>query len=589
MFISFRHIKNYILLLFLVKNLPIYGSEQKADLFFKNGHILTMNSHDDVVSSLAIKKNLILAVGNESIEKFIGAKTKVIDLQGATIIPGFIGAHEHPSIQLFYSAGVNLSGFKYKSNAEVWDVLKTELKKTDEKNNHQKNKEWFFGVGLDLILTKDLQLPTKKDLDDMTKNGTPVVLISQTLHAAWVNSAAFHASNIIDGINGTKDPIPGQSYYERDKDHMLTGYVVELSALKPILTQLINHRFSKKLELIANYRNTLKYYQNYGFTSVASLGVNIPPLLIGTELIEDILTKGQPPVRQIMYLSDLEIKKKNGKNYSPRQFGQFLYLRGAKFWYDGSPYTGQMYTGDQNPYIASELQQKLGIKPGSHGHPAMTPASLSEKIDTYTKQGWQIAIHTQGDQATTEVCKALMMIKSNPKMPIRLEHLLLSQNSSDYNAIKFCADRGIPITTSFHINHIYYYGDALIDSLIGQQAMSTSLQVKNAFDLNLKPTLHADSPMFPPEPFSLMQTAITRKTMSGKYTINDGQKINIHQALQAMTINGAYQLGIEKNAGSLEPGKWADFLILDKNPYDYDKQPFDLKTIQIKKIYLNGK
>jgi len=112
------------------------------------------------------------------------------------------------------------------------------------------------------------------------------------------------------------------------------------------------------------------------------------------------------------------------------------------------------------------------------------------------------------------------------------------------------------------------------------------LPVSSAFASGLRPTLHADSPMFPPEPFSLMQTAMTRQTSSGQQ-LNPREAIDIHQALRAMTINGAYQLRIEDRAGSLEPGKWADLLVVDRNPYATPAAELD--QLQVEAVYLAGK
>jgi hypothetical protein len=141
------------------------------------------------------------------------------------------------------------------------------------------------------------------------------------------------------------------------------------------------------------------------------------------------------------------------------------------------------------------------------------------------------------------------------------------------------------VSPSFHVHHILYYGDALEDSILGRPMAQQVLPVRAAVEHGLRPTLHADSPMFPAEPFLLMQTAVDRETSSGR-KLNSAQGIDIRQALRAMTINGAYQLRIEANAGSLEAGKWADFQIVDRNPYATPVKELGRLTVQA--VYVSG-
>ncbi len=261
-------------------------------------------------------------------------------------------------------------------------------------------------------------------------------------------------------------------------------------------------------------------------------------------------------------------------------------MRGAKFWYDGSPYSGSMVV--EQPYLDSQLAEQLGIAHGSHGEPVITEEALRTQFQELNDRGWQIATHVQGDLAAQEYLNILQRVyeslpESQQKEFVtrrhRLEHgLLLSKEMLP-------AFAKLGISPSFHINHIYYYGDALNTELLGRERSQEMLPVKSAFELDMHPTLHSDSPMFPAEPFSLMQTAITRRSREGT-AIGEAEALSPIQALRSMTINAAWQLGMEGEIGSLEAGKRADLVIVDRNPLNTPVNEW--RDIQVVQTILDG-
>jgi len=531
------------------------SADDGPDLILHNGHILTVNAQDEVAEAVAIRDGVILAVGsNAAIMALQTARTDVLDLEGNSVLPGFVAAHEHPTLSAVFSGAADLSGFSHPRNAEVWEALKQAVAKADKG-------EWVYGGGIDPILTPDLNVPMRQMLDQIAPDN-PVLLVSQTLHSFWANSRAFAEAGI---DKNTPDPGDG-AYYQRDSDGELTGFIAENRAAQPMMAEL-----KSPWKLFGRYEAVLDNLVANGFTSVASLGFNVPPLMARFVASDNF----HPRIRQFFYLIEDELK------YLPEQPDDDAYFRvlGVKLWHDGSPYTGSMFTS--SPYLASPLASSLGITPGSYGEAMFNQKQMQEKIQRYTADGWQVAIHSQGDASARAVTQAIKMAGplTGPLPVLRLEH-----------GVELPADRIAPlaemgVTASFHINHILYYGDALEDSIIGARMAQQVLPVRSAFEQGMRPTLHADSPMFPASPFSLMQTAITRASSSGR-TLNAAEAIDIHQALRAMTINGAYQLRIEAQAGSLEPGKWADLQIVDKNPYQVATA--DLQRIQVRAVYLAG-
>ena len=142
------------------------------------------------------------------------------------------------------------------------------------------------------------------------------------------------------------------------------------------------------------------------------------------------------------------------------------------------------------------------------------------------------------------------------------------------------------LTPSWHINYIYYYGEALRDEIIGPERARVSYPISAAERGGLRNSLHNDSPMYPAEPFKLMRSAVTRKTRKGEI-IGEEQAITIDEAIKALTINPAWQLFMEDKVGSLEVGKLADLVVLSENPLKIDLDRLD--QIQVVETYRSGR
>ena len=525
------------------------------DLILFNGEIITVDSQNTVAQALAVKNGKVLRVGdNETILALSTDDTQRIDLKGDTLIPGFIGVHEHPTLEAVFANTIDVSGFTHSDAASMWQYLESQV------NQHAKG-EWVYAMGIDPILFPEMKLPTLKELDQIAPDN-PLVLISQTMHSFWANSLAFKTLNI---SADTPDPGHG-SYYQKDGNGELTGFISESEAAAPFLEKL-----KSPLSIIENYEKTLDGYLSSGYTAVASLGFNAPPWLAKYASSDNFI----PRIRQYYYVKPDELDMLPD---SPDNGNDYFAVLGVKLWHDGSPYTGSMQL--KTPYEDTELTRSLGLPKGHKGNSRMSAQEFTRQIKHFSQQGWQLAIHSQGDLSNELVAKAMTQLSSSDSQRRhRVEHGLLVSKES----LQSMSQSGM--TPSFHINHIFYYGDALIHDLIGDLRAQEVLPVRYAFELNMHPTLHADGPMFPTTPFHLMQTAILRKSRSGTL-LGKEQAITVEQALKAMTYNGAWQLNKEHHFGSLEKGKFADFVRLSENPLTFPVEKW--QHIQILETWVAG-
>lgn len=533
------------------------SSNNAPDIIFVGATVLTVDENNTVVEAVAVKDGIIVHTGERTqLLAATDSNTQIIDLKGKTLVPGFIAAHEHPTLSAVFANTVDLSGFSFSSQQTMWQSLRDAVKNTEKG-------EWIYAMGLDPVLMPDLVLPNKHFLDQIAPDN-PLFIVSQTMHSFWANSKAFKQA----GINkDSTDPGNG-SYYGKNASGELNGFISESTAADPFLENL-----KSPFAVIDRYQKTLQDLLSSGFTSVASAGYNMPPMAAKYASSDEF----EPRIRQFIYLSTKELQYLPD---TPEKDDDYYRILGIKLWHDGSPYTGTMALSQ--PYLNNELTAIMGMGENHKGESRLSAEEFENQVRKYSQSGWQLAVHSQGDQSNRDSLAVFKSVLDNQGKTLRhrFEHCLLIPKST---LAEFGA---LGLTPSFHINHIYYYGDALVESIIGPERAMKILPLKTAFDLGLHPTIHADSPMFPTDALSLMKTAVIRKTKSGKILGAD-QAISVQQALRTVTINAAWQLHMEEKIGSIEVGKYADFTLLSENLYQLP--PAQWKKIKVEQVWLAGK
>ena len=563
--------------------IDIYVSDNftpnNSQLFY-NGTILTMEDDKPIINAIYVENGIINKVGDEDkLRKIANKGTDFINLNGHTLMPGFIDPHTHPVASAFLHGMIDLSGFKHETKEDVWSYF-------EESVSQYKPNDWIICKGFDQVLVDGLDPPHISYLDSIAPNN-PVFIASLPMHAYWANTLAFEAAGI------SKDTIdPSEtSFYEKDDKGNLTGYISEQEAFKPFKESMILALGNDLLK--ENCVKVLDEYAQNGNTTITAMGITTDdPNIIRlynhlssehssflNKLLSQVglLPKRKPSVRHFVFIRNdaselLPSSIDNGDD--------FFKIVGIKFWYDGSPYTGSMYIDD--PYLENELTIDKLHFPHSHSGAALLKRDeFIALISDYDSQGWQIATHAQGDMAIQEILDIFedVGIQGDKDSRHRLEHCLLLEELSIKKMVT------LNIHPSFHINHLYYYGEALAKNIIGEKRASQILPVAIAEKHFLRYSLHADQPMFESAPLHLIHTAVNRKTRDGKL-IGSHNRVTVESALKAMTIHSAWQIKMDDKIGSIKVDKYADFVILAENPFEVSIEK--IKDIQILETIVNG-
>jgi predicted amidohydrolase YtcJ len=243
-----------------------------------------------------------------------------------------------------------------------------------------------------------------------------------------------------------------------------------------------------------------------------------------------------------------------------------------KFWADGS---NQAESAAQSqPYLNS----------ASTGHPNYTPSQMADLCRTAKDAGWPILIHCQGDAAVGDAIDAIeAAYGANPATGLnRIEHATMARQDQIERM------KQLGIEPSFIPDFVYLYGAAYRDDIFGPARADFMVPAGAAAKAGIPFTLHSDAPAtgLPVNPLRHVQTAVTRRCFTDNSVVGADVAVTIDQAMRAITINAARQIGLEDAIGSLEPGKAADLTILEGDPYK--TEPEKLMTIKVSETWVAG-
>ncbi|WCL52919.1 amidohydrolase [Gimibacter soli] len=525
-----------------------------CEMLFTGGTIHTMASAGEA-EALLVRDGAIVAVGAlADVEAKASADVQRIDLEGRTLLPGLIEPHTHPLATALLGAAIDVSGFHHRSRAEVMAAL------ADSLDGWQPT-AWSIAFGWDPLLIDDLTPPTLAELDALSPD-RPLVVLTQMMHDAYANSAALRAAGI-----SAETPDPANGEIGRDSEGRPNGALRELGALD-LIFKAIPPPPEGSGDLLLNL--AFGRYAKAGYTTLGVLGPvgrDADPLA----LLRRRLQAEGAPVQAVIYALPGQI----GPNDKPDAPGTPAAVIGVKFWMDGSPFTGGAAFGE--PYENSELSKdRLHLEPMHMGALNMSADEFAAAFSTYARRGYRIAVHTQGERAidrVLDIAEEEFAKHPRPDHGTRLEHDAL------ITAAQLQRARALGFTTSFFIDHIYFYGHQLPD-LVGADRTDRYMPLRTAVDAGHHVSLHGDHPATPIDPMRSFATAVFRKTRHDGTVIGEGQRLSRMEALRAMTIEPAIQLGVASSRGSLEPGKAADLVLISADPLTADEAAIrDIKVL----------
>ncbi|MFN5755560.1 MAG: amidohydrolase [Planctomycetia bacterium] len=551
-----------------------------ADTLYTGGDILTMRgTAPEYVESLVERDGRILFVGPlAEARSLVDAKAATVDLGGKTLLPGFIDTHGH-----FVYFGKNLVDANLFGCTDIADLV-ARMKKQVEQTPAD---GWIVGFGYQARGLKEGRAPTSEELDQVSAD-RPVMIVDSSGHLGAANAAAFKAAGIT-----AETPDPTGGLFTRKADGKSLAGPMEETALNAVRSK--RPPFTGELAA-RTITGAAEVWASHGQTTAMEAGLGLGNDDIG--IVLNAIDKQLLPIDLYVAAKDsalddtLAAAYTVASQYNPqaggiveklraarpdldRRYVNRVRLGGVKFWLDGSLDTAwftQPYT--QNP---------PGKSGAFSGYRQIPDEALDAIFEKYWPTQLQIHMHMNGDaaadQALAAIAKAVKKHGMHDHRPVFVHASWL--RGDQIEKMKVCG--AIP---SFLTAGIIPGGDAVV-KLWGPERSAGAMASRSFLRAGLPFTYSHDAPVSPvPSILALVDAGVNRLSGSGK-VVGPDERVGPYDSLRAVTSTAAYQLKEEKMKGTLEAGKLADLVILDKNPLKVE--PTTIKDIAVVETIKEGR
>lgn len=527
----------------------------KADLIFINGNIITMNDDSKEAKAVAVRNGTVVLVGeNEDVLTLKGDKTEIVDLEGKTMMPGFVESHTH-------TTGYGLNLLQVDLRPEYAPTMDDFLQKIKDAADKTPKGQWIRGWGWDDSRLAEKRNPTRWDIDKVAPDH-PVFLKRTCGHVSIANSKALEVSGV---TKDTEDPYGGHIVKDQETGEP-TGLLQEKAQGLINVPQIGFEDVAEGLKLAQ------KDYAKWGITTLHDMSTQAVDLQVFQQLKE----QGELTVRVRPWVWAMDQEPRVGLLDDLIALGirsdfgdDMVKIQGSKFMLDGS-------AGGRTAAVAEPYEDD-----DSKGILYYTKEEVSPLMKKSIEAGLRVAIHAIGERAMDVAIDSFKEAHESvdiTDMRNRIEHCGLPTD----NHLQSMKD--LELIAASSIGFIYHLGDSYIKNL-GAERMKRAYPHKSFKEYGIVAPGNSDLPVTNGNPWFGIYAAVTRKSISGQ-VLDNVQNISVYDALKAYTTDAAYSSFEEDTLGVIKENAKADLMVLSDNPLEIDADK--LKDISVETTYMNG-
>ena len=515
----------------------------ETTLYF-GGPIVTLEE-PRYAQALVERGGRIAYVGNrEEAERLAGPGARRVDLEGRALLPAFVDPHSHLLACAYARLQVPLG------ECASWEEIADRLSRHVQERGIQPG-EWVKGTGYDQNALAEGAAPDRFCLDRACPHN-PVVIQHASGHAGVFNTLALERLGALNEDCGL----------ERDGQGELTGRGEE----NPFLDLLGRIPMDGLEDVLRAFQGAQEEYASHGITT-AQEGLLQPVM---APVYQEILRRGLLYLDVNAYVPPADYDRLRGQlaqgvSASPGTFQ----VAGMKIFLDGSPQGGTAWV--REPYAG-----------GGCGTSTMTDGQVLSAFRQALDWDAQLLAHCNGDRAAeqylTLLAQAEREVGKKLCRPVMIHAQLLGLDQLEWV-------KALGVIPSFFVAHVYHWGEIHVKNF-GLDRAGRISPAGSALSWCIPFTFHQDSPVIPPDMLETIWCACVRRTKAGR-VLGAEERIPVEAALRAVTQNAALQYGLEKELGTLRPGKRADFVLLSGDPLR--TPPEELKKLQVERTIRCGR